>query len=57
MGLGGAVVALRAVDLPFLEEVLRAHLSFQALSPGEVGQEKGYGTTCRFLNACCPQSI
>jgi hypothetical protein len=51
-GHGGAVVALRAVDLSFQGGSGGA---FQgAGAPGGRGwPEKGHGTLCRFLPACC----
>jgi hypothetical protein len=51
--LGGAVVALRAVDLPCLVEGLGAHFRVPVLSAVEVSQEKGDRTPCEFLHACC----
>ena len=56
-GRGGAVSGPQRRRFIFPGGGLGAHFRVPVLPEVEVGQEKGDGTRCRFLNAYCFQSI
>ena len=52
-GHGGAVSGPQRRRFIFPGGGLEAHFRVPVLPAGKVGQKKGDGTPCRFLNACC----